>query len=1408
MKDLIRRIVFTLPVFILISSLSKMGCGFCESALSNSVGTLVVDSVVKPVGRQLDYVRHFHDNVEKLRERKNELATARTRLQHEIEGAEGQLLQIEDDVRCLQSKADATLSYVETLENEIQQNKSCLKWCPNWSWRYQLSKKAKKKTMDISELLETISTFGQPGRVGYPATSLSESSNDDIQKLAKQIIKKCQGLSIAIVTLGSALKGKSYHGWEAAYRRLKNRRLTEIEDFNEENAYLCLEASFDYLKNMETKICFLLCSLFPEDYKIYVEDLVRFAWGLELYKDTNSINEVRNEVLAAIEILKNSCLLLDCGKRHVKMHDLVREVALWIASPGKEISFAIKSEVAETLPNVGSLKHYTAISFKSNQTRELPEGLAFPNLKIFLHGGVGISGEILQGMKALQVFALDDGWISPAAFQCQSKLRTLKLYRCNLSDISMLGRLKALEILSLNRSGIIELPNEIGDLENLRLLDLSNCAILQRIPHNLIGRLSNLEEVYLHGCRWIKWATENSTAEEESYSSLWELNLLPKLDVLSLDISCQHLPDGFVFRQLRSFKVCIGKQLQVLFWKSDFETCPISRCLRIENSVDAFKQLLEDVESLELQRVGGHRNLVPSLDFGQGGFNKLTSLHLEGCASLKCLIDASKQQMPATATALSNLVELSIREMVGLEELCNGVQPRGFLQNLKTLNMFNCEEMIGGIPILQNLEQLKVKGCKKMQVLFQISEQGSTHHFSLQSLKVVEIDGCNSLKHLFPMCVANGLGQLQTLKISECSQLEEIIQQPEATNICLQSLKVVQIDGCGSLKYLFPMCLGNGLRQLQTLKMRRCGQLEEIIQQPQATNICVQSLREVDVAECDKLTSLSSLSHGQRMENLTRLTIYCCRQFEYTFPISMVEGLPLLNYVWLHNLPEFKGRDGNDIVLTPPSLHNLSVEKCPQLTPFIISAKIQRLTLSGIEEMKQTCNRMVPKLRGELSGKMEYLTIPNSEHLFDSGYNLSSLKSLLLISLTELRVIWNGPIQVENFQNLTVLYISNCLKLRYIFTVTIAQNLPQLSGLSIGYCLALEQIIEQDQTSSQDHLQPICFPNLSKIDISECGSLKCILPVTVVHGGLPKLETLILDGVPKLEEVFEGDEANEEEKVIHLPQFKYLLLHSLPNCASLNPVGYHFVFPSLEEICVGSCPNITTSFSVDSKKSVHAKTQASQSVDEITAQESASAQETTWPLAQCITYSIHCGASLFFVSGVYGFNLGSERLELWQHLADLNNVIGDRPWLMGGDFNIIDVASERSVAIGASLEHDIDAFNACLGVTKDPEFLELVATSWREFVCAENPLHALFLSLKPILRGLNARRYSDLSQRVVQKKSELEACQLANLVGHHTPATLEREQSIFAKLQGLLAAEESLLRQKSRELWRMQGAVW
>ncbi|TYI84758.1 hypothetical protein E1A91_D05G389300v1 [Gossypium mustelinum] len=1364
-----------------------MGCGFCEAALSNTVGTLVVNCVVKPVGRQLDYVCRFHDNVEKLREKKRELADARKRLLLKIEEAKNRLLLIENDVQNLQSRADETLSDMGTLEEEIQLNKRCLNWCPNWSWRYQLSKKAMKKIQDISELLDK---FGQLGPVGYPAPTalptidflcskefvfskssetafyqiiealkdeninmiglwgmggvgkttlarevgsqaqklnlfdkvvittigfgmkneqgrrseqelwlrlknepriliilddiwesinlkekigipigddhkgckvllttrrqqvcramdcqnvvqldcldddeawtlfekkagLDDFSDDSIKILANQIVRKCRGLPTAIVPLGSALKGKTHHEWQAAYRRLKDRRLTEIEDVNEENAY----------KNMETKTCFLLCSLFPEDYEIYVENLVGYAWGLELYKGMDSIKDVRSEVLASIENLKNSGLLLDCGERHVKMHDVVRQFALWIASSRKDISFG----TVETLPMDESFKHYTAISFETDQTDKLPKGVGFPYLKLLLLGSfMETSSECFEGMKALQVCALNHLLISLSTFQFQMNLQTLYLIDCKLSDISMLGKLKTLHILSLSRSEITELPTEAGDLENLRLLDLSYCYELRRITPNLIRRLSNLEELYLPGCSSLKWATENST-KRQSYSSLSELNLLPKLVVISLDISSEHFLDGFVFRRLWSFDVCIGIKREQRYRKRDLETCPISRSLRINKSVE------------------GHPNLIPSLDLG---FRKLTSLDLRRCDSVQCLIDASKQQVPITA--LSNLRKLSLSHMFHLEEMCNAPQPQGFLQKL---------------------EEVIVSDCGEMQVLFPIAElrsieqEGPSRYLSLQSLKIVEIERCNNLKYIFPMSVANSLRQLHTLKIKSCSQLEdiiqdrqveykcllqslredvndimltqsslqklkvhncpqlthfiisttiqelvfgkmtneqlsnlhsckyeeleqyqmssqhhplpicfpnlilidileceslkslfpiivaqgsskklnapnlqtlriescfgmeEIIQDSQVSTISFQCLRELQVTKCNKLKFLFSMCVANSLGKLQTLKIERCFGMEEIIQDLQVSTISFQCLREVQVTECNKLKFLFPMCVANSLGQLQTLRIESCSQLQEIIQgpevlISMSQGLARLNEVELTNLPQLKGRDKNDIVLTSPSLHVLKVRDCPQLTPFIVPTNIQALVFSEMTEKKPL---------------FEY-----------SGYDVSSLDILRWYKLIGLRVIWSGPIQVEHFHNLT-------------------------------HLMELDQIIEKDQTASQHHLQPICFPNLSSITIISCVKLRCLFPITLAHDGLPKLYRLELENITQLE----------------------------PGVwrRRCDPLGYHFIFQSLCSLEVTYCPNIITRFSVDSKDSVHAKTQASHSVDEIIVED-----ETAWSIGSDIQW--------------------------------------------------------------------------------------------------------------------------------------------------------------------------------------------
>ncbi|PQP95808.1 putative disease resistance protein [Prunus yedoensis var. nudiflora] len=106
-------------------------------------------------------------------------------------------------------------------------------------------------------------------------------------------------------------------------------------------------------------------------------------------------------------------------------------------------------------------------------------------------------------------------------------------------DISVLGELKELEILSLRSSNFKEFPKEIGNLVNLRLLDLSWNSTINIIPSKVISRLSRLEELRMQGSfgDWgsrIKGAWESNVGFDES-TYLSKLNLL---DVQMFDLEC------------------------------------------------------------------------------------------------------------------------------------------------------------------------------------------------------------------------------------------------------------------------------------------------------------------------------------------------------------------------------------------------------------------------------------------------------------------------------------------------------------------------------------------------------------------------------------------------------------------------------------------------------------------------------------------------------------------------------------------------------------------------------------------------------------------------------------------------------------------------------------------------------
>ena len=94
----------------------------------------------------------------------------------------------------------------------------------------------------------------------------------------------------------------------------------------------------------------------------------------------------------------------------------------------------------------------------------------------------------------------EDISLLPSSLQFLRNLLILHLdHSQNFDNISVIGKLLNLEILSFRDSFIEELPEEIGGLVNLKLLDLTRCHDLKRIAPGVISALVQLQELYMGG---------------------------------------------------------------------------------------------------------------------------------------------------------------------------------------------------------------------------------------------------------------------------------------------------------------------------------------------------------------------------------------------------------------------------------------------------------------------------------------------------------------------------------------------------------------------------------------------------------------------------------------------------------------------------------------------------------------------------------------------------------------------------------------------------------------------------------------------------------------------------------------------------------------------------------------------
>ncbi|KAI3907910.1 hypothetical protein MKX01_040094 [Papaver californicum] len=92
-----------------------------------------------------------------------------------------------------------------------------------------------------------------------------------LQTVAREVVKECGCLPLALVTVGKALRNKDKLEWEYTANQLKNSNFADIEGIK----------SKVYILQ-----CFILCCLFPEEYIISVDDLVFGDDGNQFYVKT------------------------------------------------------------------------------------------------------------------------------------------------------------------------------------------------------------------------------------------------------------------------------------------------------------------------------------------------------------------------------------------------------------------------------------------------------------------------------------------------------------------------------------------------------------------------------------------------------------------------------------------------------------------------------------------------------------------------------------------------------------------------------------------------------------------------------------------------------------------------------------------------------------------------------------------------------------------------------------------------------------------------------------------------------------------------------------------------------------------------------------------------------------------
>ncbi|PIA24871.1 hypothetical protein AQUCO_16600002v1, partial [Aquilegia coerulea] len=619
----------------------------------------------------------------------------------------------------------------------------------------------------------------------------------NLEPIAQNIVAKCKGSPLAIAALGSALKSvKEEYVWNNALHVLSYPTRSDLEGIMPE-VVTSISFSFERLESPEIKKCFLFCCLFPEDYNIDLHDLRDYGIGERFLKVGGTLDNASDKLLSFIKKLKDCCLLLEGDEEYsVKIHDVVRDVAICI---GGDAEYGFLVNVGGGLIKFREsedLKEKKRISFMKHSKDVLRDPLECPQLQSLLireNDDIRIDQEsFFEDNKSLEVLDLRGMTYrfimpTPQSISCLTNLKTLRLVYCDVSDkISLLGGLRKLEILNLSNSIVKTLPEEIGNLVNLRSLDL-NWAELSFVAPNVISKLSYLEEFYMSQ-QYTEWDTMTSGGEYNA--RLKEVELLSRLSRLTICIKGTETEPNVSW--LNNLKQLIIRDANT---GSYYNRDPQHQCVE-----------LNEVNPLE------YWHWVYKLISTSVGLK----LELYWCFGIKNVADL------VALRDLKQLEELEVRRCRDIEYLI-GID----VSNKDSQDSFNT---------LKKITLDSLKGMKKIY-------HGPTPSTGLfGQLRFLQVIGCNQIKNIFSANLLFAIKRLEHLYVRNCSSLKEIVggenedEVPAGDHSCLlPQLKTLELANLRSLTSFYKGDIPISC-PLEKIVVYRCRNLKKFPLAPQTAS--------------------------------------------------------------------------------------------------------------------------------------------------------------------------------------------------------------------------------------------------------------------------------------------------------------------------------------------------------------------------------------------------------------------------------------------------------------------------------------------------------------------------------------------------------------------------------------------